>query len=403
MSLKTNINVSENAKNAFQNARNESTRFLKLQIKHETFELVSTEPQTGTSSIDFKKIPTLINAHEPCVILYREKEFTLPSPWIMIVFVPDSADVNSRMLYAASKGSLKDALGRNAFSKIKDFSTPDEVTWKNIQTVDTAINNSDPKPWSQREISIQDLNSQENQARNEYMERNNNTQTDSQPTGFSQITLPITPKAEQSLNKLKSKQVNWVQLTLGDEFNHIDCVNERNVSENDLANNITFNEPQFYLYNLNGSIILIYCCPEDGSNIKNRMVYSTCKATLADQIRKSGVPVVKKFDVRTKDEVNINNLKQEIARKVSSNFRATEDMIRGNSPSNRRNNSPFKKNQNQNDKEPDYNEENANISSKLVSRDVPQQGTAYMIQSGDGKSPKQLPKGVVLPPPGAYC
>jgi len=26
-----------------------------------------------------------------------------------------------------------------------------------------------------------------------------------------------------------------------------------------------------------------------------------------------------------------------------------------------------------------------------------------MIQSGDGKSPKTLPKGVVLPPPGAYC
>jgi len=50
---------------------------------------------------------------------------------------------------------------------------------------------------------------------------------------------------------------------------------------------------------------------------------------------------------------------------------------------------------------------NANICSKLLSNDSPQGGTASVIRTQlpgiGGGSPKQLPKGVVLPPPGAYC
>jgi len=392
MSLKTNLHVSENLKNAFQNARDEGTRHIKVQIKDETFNLVSSEVQSGTSSIDFKKVPTLINANEPCIVLYRDKEFTLPAPWIMIVYIPDSADVNSRMLYSASKVALRDYLGKNSFSKIKDFSSADEVTWAKVQTVDIA---NDSKPWSQREITILELNQQENQARNEFTERLNLDPTDVHTSGYSPIVLPLTEKTKQALNRLRSKQINWIQLTLGDEYDKIDTVTEKTVGENDLVNNITFQEPQFYLYNLNGNVILIYCCPDDNTNIKNRMVYSTCKATLADQIRQAGVPVVKKFDVRTKEEVNIQNLKEETARKASVNFRATDSILRSginpNKMTGRNARSP----------PPDDDDSNANIKSKLFTNDPPQGGSSYMLNPE--KSPKKLPKGVVMPPPGAYC
>jgi len=339
---------------------------------------VSHEEQSGTSSIDFKRVQPLLNDSEPCIILYRDKEFTLPTPWIIVAFVPDNADVNQKMLYASSKTALKEYLGKNNFSKVKEFSTIDEVTWKNVQTVDLQSSSNDTKPWSQREVVIKDLDVQENVARKEYAESNNN-----QPSGFTQVRLPLTPSAEQALTKLRSRQVCWVQLTLGDNFDSIDCVDTKtNVNENDLANNIDFTQPQFYLYELSGSIILIYCCPEEGSNIKNRMVYSTCKAPLAQQVKEFGVALVKKFDIRSKDEINISNMRSETARKTATQFRPPPNMIRGTA------NVDFD------------GDVNANIRSKFLTNEAPQ-GTAYHITGGSGS--QKLPKGVVLPPPGAYC
>jgi len=334
------------------------------------------EFQAGTASIDFRRVNAVIDDSEPCYILYRDKEFTLPSAWILIVYIPQSANVNLKMIYASSKSSLKDGLGRNNFSKVKEFDTSDEVSWKNIQQVSNPIN--EPKPWSKREIIIRELEDQENIARKEIIDNS----TSEQPSGFTQMSIPMTASAEQSLNKLKNKQINWVQLTLGDNFDQIDCVNSKTIGENDLVNNIFFDEPQFYLFDLNGNIVLIYCCPEEGTNIRNRMVYSTCKATLADQVRSMGVAVVKKFDVRNRDEINISNLRAETNRKAAVYFRATHNMISNSNVAEERNENPR---------------------SRFLNTEAPQVGTAFTIRTEEGSNkPKQLPKGVVLPPPGAY-
>jgi len=334
--------------------------------------LDSQEVQSGTASIDFKKVPSVLNDSDPCIILYREKDFNLPAPWVLIVFVPDVAPVNLKMLYASGKGSLKDGLGRNLFGKNKEFSTIDEVVWKNVQFDDTV--NDSPKPWSQRETTLKELEEQENQSRIEHME---SPQT--QPSGFQSVRMPLTNSAEQALRSLSSKQINWVQLTLGDNFDQIDCVISRTISDNDLADNIDFSQPQFYLYDLTGNIILIYCCPDEGTNIRNRMVYSTCKAGLADQIRSFGISVVKKFDIRSREEINIQNLRSETSRKVALRFSPSTEMLRG---VNNRNNE----------------DRNSNVKSRL-SMSPESNGEIQKIMGGG----KKLPKGVVLPPPGAYC
>jgi len=291
----------------------------------------------------------------------------------LIVYVPDVAPVNLKMLYASSKGSLKDGLGRNLFGKNKEFSTLDEVVWKNIQMNDIMTN--DPKPWSQREITLSELEEQENMSRRELMD---NPQT--QPSGFNTVRMPLTNSTEQALRSLSSRQVNWIQLTLGDNYEQIDTVLSKTISDNELAQNIDFSQPQFYLYDLGGNIILIYCCPDEGTNIRNRMVYSTCKAGLAEQIRSFGISVVKKFDIRSRDEVNITNLRNETSRKVALRFTPTTEMLRG-TGSNR--------NEDRN---------SVNVRSKLTNNQQTEGVNIQKIMGGGGK----LPKGVVIPPPGAY-
>jgi len=49
-------------------------------------------------------------------------------------------------------------------------------------------------------------------------------------------------------------------------------------------------------------------CPENGPTIKNKMVYTTCKSSLAQAILTLGVSDVKKLDIRAADELTASEL-----------------------------------------------------------------------------------------------
>jgi len=80
MSLKTKVPVSEELLSTFQSARDNNIRFFKVAINNEQFELVSSEQQSGTSSIDFKLVAPVLNDTDPCIVLYREKIFNFHHP-----------------------------------------------------------------------------------------------------------------------------------------------------------------------------------------------------------------------------------------------------------------------------------------------------------------------------------
>lgn len=88
----------------------------------------------------------------------------------------------------------------------------------------------------------------------------------------------------------------WTQLSLDAAFKTIELREKKTpAGVAALADLLHKTEPQFYLYNFKDNIpVLIYFCPEKGPTIKNKMVYSTCKATLAETIMTMGYSDVKK-------------------------------------------------------------------------------------------------------------
>jgi hypothetical protein len=63
-----------------------------------------------------------------------------------------------------------------------------------------------------------------------------------------------------------------------------------------LSSHVAKDEPYFYLYDVDGTnAVLVYCCP-DAAPTKSRMVYSTGKAPLADQLKSEGIRLKKVRD-----------------------------------------------------------------------------------------------------------
>jgi twinfilin-like protein len=261
---------------------------------------------------DLESIPSQWDSSTPAFFLFKEKQWG-PSNWIFISFIPDSGPVQMRTIYGSAIQHLKGELGNDKFSSEKRYSEISELTWNHVKGLGGG---SADKPWSKRELAQQELNAAESTARSEAQAK--------PASGFHTASYPLTSDAISSLDQLKSGQVNWVQLSLDSSRKNMTSVVAKQVSASELPSLIDEKEPQFYLYNSSGStLVLVYCCPEAAPQ-KNRMVYSTCKASLADTLKASGVSVVKKYDIREANEMQQSALNEALRSASSSMFKPEE-------------------------------------------------------------------------------
>jgi len=276
----------------------------------------------------------------------------------------------------------------------------------------------DPKPWNKRELAIQQLEKEEAQARQEFEQMA--TQKPQAVSGFSQVAFPLTPAAEEAVKDLIGGIHNWVQFTLDNPPKRFDVVTTKTIDSSDeLSGSVNAVEPQFYLYRKDDNITLIYCCPDKvsgsgfSSTIKNRMVYSTCKGTFAASIKELGIPNIKKFDIRDPSELTESSLNAHLDTKGSSLFTGSE--LKGSpvtaSPA-RNTGAGFDNTQYRSNtpvfNRPGFNQvlnEGSASSSPNKPRQQHKPGSlaGLMASTGTGRGGRPLPKGVVIPPSGAYC
>jgi twinfilin-like protein len=312
MSHGTKFPVSEELQAAFDKCEKE-TRTLIVGIDNET--LVLKKKLTGTNSPqdDLEAIAGQWDENEAAFFLFKEKQWG-PSNWILIAFIPDSGPVQQRTIYGSAIMHLKQVLGNDKFASDKRYSELKEMTWNHLKGLGGG---SADKPWSKRELAQQELNGAEATARQEAQAK--------PASGFHTASYPLTSEATAALDQLKSGSVNWVQLSLDASRKNMTSVVAKTASASELPSLIDEKEPQFYLYNASGNqLVLVYCCPENAPQ-KNRMVYSTCKASLADALKSSaGVSIVKKYDIREASEMNSSALNEALRSASSSLFKPDE-------------------------------------------------------------------------------
>jgi len=341
------------------------------------------------------------------------------------MYTPDTISVKERMLYSSSFGAARDALGFKFFSKIKRYAVPTDFKWIQFQNSETekledskggasksssapsaahrdntpgqrdtpAHRDNTPsqrentpaeeKPWSQRELLLQQLERDEEISRREY------EQKAVAVIALAKLAFPLTEPVTEAVNQLQDGQHNWIQLRLNNPATQIELVESKNLGEHELEDSVDPKNPQFYLYNTDNTLVVIYCCPEPvkgeggfAQARQTRMVYATAKSSLIEALSNLNLRLtIKKYDIVEPKELAGSALNSHIQSKAADIKNAKQ--LQGS----RSYESPVNRSVGRLGGSPVYGSQPVSLAS--------------MVNSNIVKKP--LPRGVVLPPKGAHC
>jgi len=246
---------------------------------------------------------------------------------------------------------------------------------------------AEEKPWSQRELLLRQLEQDEDAARRD-MERA--MQQRSVPVlGIAQVAFALTDSVENAVQEMQNGIHNWIQIGMDKPPKKFELVTCKNIMPDELETSVDAKNPQFYLYNTDGVIVVIYSCPEQtkGENFAQgrqyRMVFATAKSSLLEGLQKINLNYpLRKYDIQEPSELTESNLRSHLESKASEIKSAKS--LQG---------SAFAEQSNSGGYRPAY---------RAGAASSPAHGTAIPLANVMAGY-KPLPKGVVKPPRGAYC
>ncbi|KAB0389269.1 hypothetical protein E2I00_019020, partial [Balaenoptera physalus] len=189
----------------------------------------------------------LLDAQQPCYLLYRlDTQNAQGFEWLFLAWSPDNSPVRLKMLYAATRATVKKEFGGG---HIKDelFGTVKVKT----------------------EISVE-----------------------SKHQTLQGLAFPLQPQAQRALQQLRQKMVNYIQLKLDLERETIELVHTEPTDVAQLPSRVPRDAARyhFFLYKHTHegdpleSVVFIYSMPGYKCSIKERMLYSSCKSRLLDSV-----------------------------------------------------------------------------------------------------------------------
>ncbi|XP_030334928.1 twinfilin-1 isoform X2 [Strigops habroptila] len=277
MSHQTGIQASGSVKDTFVGARNGQYRLLKIVIDNEQLVVGSSRQPVGSWEKDYDSfVLPLLEDKQPCYILYRlDSRNAQGYEWVFIAWSPDHSPVRQKMLYAATRATLKKEFGGG---HIKDevFGTVQVQTDVGIDTKHQTLQG---------------------------------------------VAFPIAKEAIQALEKLKNKKINYVQLQIDMKNETIILANTLHTELKDLPKRIPKDAARyhFFLYkhahegDYLESIVFIYSMPGYTCSIRERMLYSSCKSPLLEIVeRQLWMQIIRKIEIDNGDELTADFLYEEV-------------------------------------------------------------------------------------------
>ncbi|KAK9898000.1 actin depolymerizing protein [Cystobasidium minutum MCA 4210] len=321
MSTQSGISVSKELSNAFQQAQaDDGLRALKVVIENEQLTPSSTVPSKGSDADDFDSIAALIKAEHqdtPAYILVKLDNSSAGNTdeaerqWCLCAYVPDNANVRSKMLYSSTKATLSRQLGEAKFKYTLHASTPDELTSEGFKRF--LKHQTSQAPMTAREREMADIKLAEGleaemqgtTVRRSHTGGNNGGSA----AGGAQVGMPWTAEAEEAMSALAKGENQIVQLGIDTKDEKIVLLS----SAQDTASlTLPSNDPSYTFYKHATGIVFIYCCP-DTSPIRGRMIYSSNCQPIVQDAKQRGIEVVKKLETSTPSEITNDYINQECA------------------------------------------------------------------------------------------
>jgi twinfilin-like protein len=311
MSHQTGIKASSDLREFFTSSKDQ-VRLMKISIVNEQLTLTdSTRPQ-GTWQDDWdSQILCRLEDKQPCYIFYRlDNRTDVGFEWIYISYSPDFSPVRQKMLYAATRATLKMEFGGGQIRDELFGTVLSDVSLNGYKR--RVVSQHAPKPMTFAEEELEQIK------RNEV---NVDISVDTRHQTVQGIMFPLTQSARDQLNRLQSGQINYIQLSLDLDKEIINVELSETVEVDRLRTKIPTHHARYHLYqfkhshngDLLNSIVFIYSIAGYNCSVKERMLYSTCKSPLVDVIEKEfGLEIARKIEMDDPKELTSEFLYNEI-------------------------------------------------------------------------------------------
>uniref|UniRef100_K3WLI0 ADF-H domain-containing protein n=1 Tax=Globisporangium ultimum (strain ATCC 200006 / CBS 805.95 / DAOM BR144) TaxID=431595 RepID=K3WLI0_GLOUD len=289
---KAQLLMSAELERAFADAQGGKVRFVKVAIDGEAF-VVSA---VGAASSDVRRdAQTLVAEYLPgdqaAFVLFCLDVNVPALRWILLAFVPEGVNVRDKMLYSSSRESLKKQLGMNYFVGEFHATETSDVTFESFQNAKKK--HAADAPLSETERLLKET---------ALLERDTNVKS----TAMGVIPFEITQNVREKLALFKDGKFDWIAMKLNTDDESVEVVKSlETVDLIDVQGVIDHKAPSFVAYRYRGSLvaaqstlIFLYVCPEE-SPVRQKMVYSTCKATVLAATSGLGIEFDKTIEINT--------------------------------------------------------------------------------------------------------
>ncbi|KIJ22805.1 hypothetical protein M422DRAFT_786342 [Sphaerobolus stellatus SS14] len=308
MSATSGIPIHDDLKHAFATAqRDPSIRFLKLAIRDEHIVLDSSVPAQGDLSSDLAQLQDMLQDDVAAYILARLDDAS--SQWLAISYVPDTAKVREKMLYAATRNNLTKGLGSGSFPETLFATSKADLTSEAYAAHQRHL--AAPIPLSTREKEMVEIRA----AANASSSQGSSVRRNHLAGAGVEVNWP--DDVTEAVQKLSADDIpeTLVVLNIDTTNETLQLASDVQCGVNELAASIPSDSPAYALFSWSHDnqrdIVFIYSCPSS-SPIRNRMIYSSSLASVVVGVKALGLSITKKVETSNPKEVDERFLRVEL-------------------------------------------------------------------------------------------
>ncbi|NWQ69105.1 TWF1 protein, partial [Neopipo cinnamomea] len=298
------FSASGSVKDIFVGARNGQYRLLKIVIDNEQLVVGSSRRPVGSWEKDYDCfVLPLLEDKQPCYILYRlDSQNAQGYEWIFIAWSPDHSPVRQKMLYAATRATLKKEFGGGHIKDEVFGTVQDDVSLNGYKKY--LISQSSPAPLTAAEEELRQIKINE-------VPRISSSMGGKQGAEF-QMYVPSLETFKVRLDRALfyfagQSNLFYLKILL--------------LTARDLPKRVPKDAARyhFFLYKHTHegdyleSIIFIYSMPGYTCSIRERMLYSSCKSPLLEIVETQlWMQIIRKIEIDNGDELTADFLYEEV-------------------------------------------------------------------------------------------
>lgn len=281
MSHQTGITGSAELKDVFRRCTtSDEFRLVKVGITDEELVCIDTVAvQSNSWRDDYDaSVKPLLEEKQPCYIFYRLES---KDKWLFIAYTPDKSPVRQKMLFAGTRATVKTEFGTGFIMKELIGTAKNEVT---LSGYDEDVRSCEaPPPLTDAEEEKKAIKEAEN---------NTDIGVDTRHKTHSGLSFPLTDDLQGAINRFKGHDLNYLQLriNLQEEFIYLSTSGSHSIQE--LEREAPVDDAYYHIYRFDhtfkgehmSSVVFVYTMPGTRAPIKARMLYSSCKSTLVEDL-----------------------------------------------------------------------------------------------------------------------